>query len=350
MLGPPHCHLRPPQAAHFFGDVSPQCDPAYFLRCVTSLRDWHAAHSAAAGGQGAPPPLVINTCGWVKGLGYDVLVDTLRALPLTHAVHLTSANPRKDLPEGIFWGVEGQPPPPVVLWQVPGAASQGMHSTGWPSSLGHRHQDDLQPRSSLSAVDLRGLLWAAFARACVAAAPPPPATPGNGAAAQQEGAAAEAEAAGEVGDLLAATAPLVVDFAEVQVRVLHASVPQAELPRVLNSAIVGLCCATAPGASHIYPCAQLPQHGQADPMPCLGLGIVRAVDAQSGRIWVLTDVGEEAVQVVDCLQVGRLELPPALLQTGRHLSPYLALHSLATAGTGAGASKSRNNLLRAGQL
>jgi polynucleotide 5'-hydroxyl-kinase GRC3/NOL9 len=65
---------------------------------------------------------------------------------------------------------------------------------------------------------------------------------------------------------------------------------------------------------------------------------------------VLTDVAEAALEGVDSLVVGRLELPPALLQTARHLSPYLSLFSLATSGTGAGASKSRNNLARAGQL
>ncbi len=48
-------------------------------------------------------------------------------------------------------------------------------------------------------------------------------------------------------------------------------------------------------------------------------------------------------------QVGRLELPPELLQGGGFASPYLSIGSIAAAGTGAGAIKSRNNLLRAAQ-
>ncbi len=47
--------------------------------------------------------------------------------------------------------------------------------------------------------------------------------------------------------------------------------------------------------------------------------------------------------------MGRLELPPELLQGGGFVSPYLSIGSIAAAGTGAGAIKSRNNLLRAAQ-
>lgn len=50
-----------------------------------------------------------------------------------------------------------------------------------------------------------------------------------------------------------------------------------------------------------------------------------------------------------CVQVGRLELPPELLQAGAFASPYLSIGSMAAGGTGAGVIKSRNNLLRAAQ-
>ena len=54
-------------------------------------------------------------------------------------------------------------------------------------------------------------------------------------------------------------------------------------------------------------------------------------------------------QGVSVLQVGRLELPPELLQGGGFAAPYLSVGSIAADGTGAGAVKSRNNLLRAAQ-
>lgn len=122
------------------------------------------------------------------------------------------------------------------------------------------------------------------------------------------------------------------------VQVLHSSVPPSQLFRVLNGAVVGLCRAPPP------------QPQQTQQPLCLGLGIVRAADAAARRLHILTAVPEEELECVALLQLGRLELPASLLQTGGHMSPYLALHSLSSAGTGAGAIRSRNNLLRASQL
>jgi hypothetical protein len=61
------------------------------------------------------------------------------------------------------------------------------------------------------------------------------------------------------------------------------------------------------------------------------------------------DVLRHCVIDPSCLQVGRLELPPELLQSGPVGSPYLSTWSISTVGTGAGVIKSRNNLLRAAQ-
>jgi polynucleotide 5'-hydroxyl-kinase GRC3/NOL9 len=82
----------------------------------------------------------------------------------------------------------------------------------------------------------------------------------------------------------------------------------------------------------------------------MGLGIVRAADARRRCLYILTDLSEEQLESVTVLQLGRLELPSSLLQTGAYLSPYLCLHSLSSIGTGAGAIKSRNNLLRQSQM
>lgn len=58
----------------------------------------------------------------------------------------------------------------------------------------------------------------------------------------------------------------------------------------------------------------------------------------------------DVTNIMMVAQVGRLELPPELLQSGPVVSPYLSTWSIGTAGTGAGAIKSRNNLARAAQL
>ena len=126
-------------------------------------------------------------------------------------------------------------------------------------------------------------------------------------------------------------------------QVLHSSVHPSQLFYALNGAVVGLCA---------QPPAAPPQQQAAEPpaLPCLGLGVVRAADAAARRLYLLTALSAEELEQVAVLQLGKLELPASLLQTARAMCPYLALHSLSSVGTGAGAIKSRNNLVRASQL
>ena len=47
------------------------------------------------------------------------------------------------------------------------------------------------------------------------------------------------------------------------------------------------------------------------------------------------------------LQVGKLDLPLALLQSSNFSTPYVSTWSITADGTGAGAIKARNTLMRA---
>ena len=136
-------------------------------------------------------------------------------------------------------------------------------------------------------------------------------------------------------------------------QVIHSSVPSSQLFYALNGAVVGLCGAAATpqqpaGAAAGAGAGAAPAPPAA--LPCLGLGIVRAADAARRRLHILTAVPPEELEGVATLQLGKLELPASLLQTGAHMAPYLCLFSLSSMGTGAGAIKSRNNLLRQSQL
>ncbi|KAG2384122.1 Polynucleotide 5'-hydroxyl-kinase [Vigna angularis] len=48
-------------------------------------------------------PLIVNTSGWVKGVGYDVLVDMLKYISPTHVVKISTSSENKNLPAGEFW-------------------------------------------------------------------------------------------------------------------------------------------------------------------------------------------------------------------------------------------------------
>lgn len=130
--------------------------------------------------------------------------------------------------------------------------------------------------------------------------------------------------------------------------------PGSQLFYALNGAVVGLCARDpepppSPAAGGTVAAAAADGASPAPPR-CLGLGIVRAADGRRRRLHILTAVPEAELESVSVLQLGRLELPASLLQTAAHMCPYLALFSLSSTGTGAGAIKSRGNLLRISQL
>ncbi|KAL8141966.1 hypothetical protein V2J09_014998 [Rumex salicifolius] len=79
--------LKTPERCYFFGDVSSKRDP--------ELTRKYSNRSEL--------PLIINTPGWVKGIGYDILVDMLNYIPATHVVKISAGAESKNLATGSFW-------------------------------------------------------------------------------------------------------------------------------------------------------------------------------------------------------------------------------------------------------
>ena len=69
------------------GDTSPQGNPELYTSAVASLyRRYCALGPDPATGRW--PPLVLNTHGWIRGLGLDVLGQVLRSVGLTHMLQV----------------------------------------------------------------------------------------------------------------------------------------------------------------------------------------------------------------------------------------------------------------------
>jgi polynucleotide 5'-hydroxyl-kinase GRC3/NOL9 len=142
--------------------------------------------------------------------------------------------------------------------------------------------------------------------------------------------------------------PFEASLAGLRVEVLHAQVVPADLAAALNGAVVGLAAAAAApsdGDNEAVAAAASQQ-----PRECLGLGLVRAVDARRQALYLLTDVPAEQLSRVEVLTLGKLELPDRLLEGRGAASPYQGLFCLTSTATGAGQIKSRNNLLRASRM
>ncbi|KAE9467321.1 hypothetical protein C3L33_00767, partial [Rhododendron williamsianum] len=95
----------------FYGDMSSKRDPSAYLKYIFALYDCYrkvycmSNHSESPGNTGVP--LVVNTPGWVKGIGYDLLVDMLKHISPTHIVKICISAESKNLPAGAFWLDEG---------------------------------------------------------------------------------------------------------------------------------------------------------------------------------------------------------------------------------------------------
>lgn len=79
VLGPPYTHQQlVPERSFYFGSASPRSNPDYYLACINQLVD-HWRH----GQLHDPIPLVVNTQGWISGVGYELLLSQIHKVEPT---------------------------------------------------------------------------------------------------------------------------------------------------------------------------------------------------------------------------------------------------------------------------
>ncbi|KAK1645171.1 hypothetical protein QYE76_062976 [Lolium multiflorum] len=100
-------YLRPPKRCFFFGDVGAHSNPKLLLSYLFGLYDYFLQElycfNETDNPQKSAIPLVINTSGWVKGIGLHVLSEILRYVSPTDVIRLCSPSEGKNLPDGAFW-------------------------------------------------------------------------------------------------------------------------------------------------------------------------------------------------------------------------------------------------------
>ncbi|KAM6569841.1 hypothetical protein CsatB_017826 [Cannabis sativa] len=98
--------LKTPERSFFFGDTSSKRDPKGYLSYISALYDYYRKEYSTANKEKTTKselPLVVNTPGWVKGVGYEILVDMLKYIAPTHVVKINISTKNKNLPGGAFW-------------------------------------------------------------------------------------------------------------------------------------------------------------------------------------------------------------------------------------------------------
>ncbi|KAJ3172855.1 hypothetical protein HDU87_007779 [Geranomyces variabilis] len=331
ILGPPFSHLLTPYRSVYIGATSPKCDPDCYLAGLRHLygvfeRDFLQANDFV--------PLVINTHGWIRGMGLDLLVHFLHSVQPTHIFQLAvppgtpasgARNVMVDLP-AVLSGMPG-PPFSCVLSEIPA--------------------DDSYRPNPLNGSDLRIISLVSYFHQL----PPTPSVD---------------RPAWSFTTPIAARTPYIVPFDSVRIKFLHSEVPFGETLHALNGCIVGLIIdETAyekPSLENGGDENELPHVGKnlriiPTELPFLpqnhtsvGIGLIRAIDMEAGTFHVLAGpTPPELLRQVNTFVRGAgFETPIPLLASGfenpRMTRPYTTTSS--SEGIGSLAWRARHNLNR----
>ncbi|XP_047061046.1 polynucleotide 5'-hydroxyl-kinase NOL9-like [Lolium rigidum] len=263
--------FREAERCCFYGDISSKRDPETYLNSLFLLYTYFVEKYRSPGSEVLP--LIVNTPGWVKGTGFDMLVEMLRYICPTVVVQIRTRMQRKNLPDGMFWLDDGQAGPNVIIIDA------ACHKSLSGESLKRKDGGGTRERRLVE-----------YFKQCF---------PSDISLATNK----------ELAYALASLPPYEVSFSDVTVTHLHYEVPRTEIWRSLNATIVGLAnsCDTA----------------QAVPW-CVGLGIVRGIDVQRGLLYVITPVPVDCLQSIDLLLQGLIDIPRSIMQVKGCISPYMS--------------------------
>ncbi|KAJ3162174.1 hypothetical protein HDU88_007094 [Geranomyces variabilis] len=298
LLGPPFSHFLTPYRSVYVGAISPKCDPDCYLAGLRHLygvfeRDFLQANDFV--------PLVINTHGWIRGMGLDLLVHFLHSVQPTHIFQLAV------LPGTPASGARN------VLVDLPAILS-GMPGPSFSGVLSEIPADDSYRPNSLSAADLRTISLVSYFHQL----PPTPSVD---------------RPSWSFSSPLATRAPYIVPFDSVRIKFLHSEVPFGETLHALNGCIVGLVIDQAvyeQPLRHSGSDNELPHIGKnlriiPTDLPFLpqnhttvGIGLIRAVDMEAGTFHVLAGpTPPELLRQVNTFVRGAgFETPIPLLASG----------------------------------
>ncbi|KAF7663519.1 hypothetical protein LDENG_00208620 [Lucifuga dentata] len=320
LLGPPFTHQRTPDHMIYYGQSSCESDLDRYLESLKSL--WHRRS------QSRETAIIINTMGWVKGFGFQVLVDMIRFFPVSHVVQLghggTTQCPTLT-PEFLrtAHGFQTHPPaqtaldefteshiPPrsyvhlIVRSDFQGVARQG--TAKHQRSNEHRELSLLAYLSQLQSSD------------------PGPVRP------------------------LHSLTPYQVPHTAVALGVVHCEVVPSHTFYAANASLVGLCCLAEKVTSRGGPVLL----SQAPICPCVGFGVLRGIDMTRGLYFLLTPVDPTILRKVNCLLLGAITLPSCVVSTQTGFEgemPYVTTDYSFDL-TGAGKLRVFKGLTRPGQV
>ncbi|XP_035500291.1 polynucleotide 5'-hydroxyl-kinase NOL9 [Scophthalmus maximus] len=283
LLGPPFTHQCTPEHMIYYGQSSCESDLDRYLESLKSL--WRRRSPSRE------TPVVINTMGWVKGFGFQLLVDMIRLFPVSHVVQLGHGGVTQCpalTPEFLrtAHGCQTHPPAQTALDELTESHTpprsyahlivqsefQGVARQGTAKHQRSNEQRELSLLAYLSQLQ----------------SPDP----------------------GPVRPLHTLT-PYQVPHSAVALGVSHCEVMPSHMFYAANAALVGLCCLGEKITSRGGPVLLT----QGPICPCVGFGVLRGIDMARGLYFLLTPVDPSILRKVNCLLLGAVSLPSCILST-----------------------------------
>ncbi|XP_038577807.1 polynucleotide 5'-hydroxyl-kinase NOL9 [Micropterus salmoides] len=283
LLGPPFTHQFTPDHMIYYGHSSCESDLDRYLESLKSL--WRRRSKSRE------TPVIINTMGWVKGFGFQMLVDMVRFFPVSHVVQLSHSGIMQCpalTPEFLrtAHGYQTHPPAQTALDEFTESHSPPRSYThlivqsefqgvGRQGTAKHQRTNELRELSLLAYLSQ------------LQSSDPGPVRP------------------------LHSLTPYQVPHTAVALGVIHCEVVPSHMFYAANASLVGLCCLGEKVTSRGGPVLL----SQAPICPCVGFGVLRGIDTERGLYFLLTPVDPSILRKVNCLLLGAISLPSCILTT-----------------------------------
>jgi polynucleotide 5'-kinase involved in rRNA processing len=346
------------EAAYFFGDITSKADPDKYIEMATLLLHKYndLKRERIENGKGNLP-LLINTDGWVKGFGYEILGAIIEAVNPGNIIQMLGTTRTKsfDLPSQNTAAGASQ----TRYVHAVQSFDENMIVTPNDDKRSYRSMDSSNSTGPLQATasDHRNHRFCAYFMGGY-----------NEMTSKRIHLGIQSETItfhrekgivdphNILGLTMASMPPYAVPFHSVSLysppgfldgvtEVEPAYGTQGDFASedvldALNGSMVGLCC-----RGDVIGSTQSQSNSGVPNLRCVGLGIIRSIDRDRKLFFVLTPVHPSILSSVGVFVGGSIGLPLELVFRGANADsfPFLSEHSLATPSLGGDVMKSRNH-------
>eukprot|EP00040_Diaphanoeca_grandis_P015044 m.76554 g.76554 ORF g.76554 m.76554 type:complete len:665 (-) comp24911_c0_seq1:46-2040(-) len=309
VFGSAYTHLKTPLFARFVGANTPLQDPRGFLQSVFTMFD---KYILACSTRSTPLPLVINSQGWVKGLGFLLLLDMIRYISPSVIFNIEAESAGRNIGT-----LSPLPTNSVYIGDAP-SPSPFHRQIFTPLAAPHifcvKTVADLSKTSLMDAKGLRAISLMIYLCNTGRASLLP----------------------------VSMQLPYAVPWKSVSTQFIANDVAPNEMLRVLDASVVALLGKIDDPSEETSE-----DEGLQIERNLLGYAIIRAIDVKNQTFFVNTPVSPSLLPEVEVMMKGDGEVPSVMLIQGNHKSaPYLTYEFSSTQVTGGKVRKTRTNLVR----